>query len=275
MANRILDINWSGMPGHFSRRQRAQVCYGTYRIGQIARFEKMKADLAAGKPIIKDRLALTEYLIINDIGVLRKAAEDPGNRDLGGFMAAIQSNEDITYSSSGRSIGMASPHNTSLFWGCHDKVGSMLQGGHRILEIGSGMTREAIHYAKTHPQNLVVAVEANAYNIRWSYDYLAECGLLKNPLPNFRLLFGDIRRMERPVDFRADLALAHWVFFHKDRPLKADKEMLEASLAWLNHRSTLYIDPAFNGSKLQEMIKEVAAKPWNSGKRVIFSGEEV
>lgn len=282
MPMRIMGLHETSVPKHFTRRMSAQVRYGTYTVEQITRHESMRANLNAGRSLMaeekpashEDKLALTEYCIINNPEDLRSAFESGTLPEVYDLMRDI---ENRAYSPSGRFLGMYDPENPKTeYWHFDDLITSRYRAGLRILELGPGPTLCAITHAKYHPDHFITTVEANAMNIRSLYQDLDRLGYVTNPLPNLRVLIGDIRHMPPPEDFTAGLLIANWVFWHQNvegdvsRPRDEDKEMFAAFLKWSNPDAALRLCPPLSKTALGLHIADVMRRPENSGRKLFF-----
>lgn len=275
-------LHESVVPKHFTPRMRAQVCYRTFSAEQISRHEAMRAQLKANKPLTadgkpastEDKLAFTEYCIMNDRDGLLSAFEAGRSTELIELMRDV---ENQRYSPSGRFLGMEFSTSSGLSWKKFSgDITARFREGLRIFELGPGMTRGAIAHAEQHGDHFVVTLEANAINIRGLYEHLGGLGHIARPLPNLRILFGDIRHMERPDDFAADLLLANLVFTPPDNRLKAlqvmgeYKEMFDAFLSWADPNAALRLTPPIKNDALDKYVADVMKRPENSGRSLFF-----
>jgi len=238
--------------GDFSARIRAMIHYGTFDARKVRQMEKLKraflkSSRGAGPKLSKiQRLRLTEYLLIS--GELYGTAGVP--EDLANatekFRGLIPEIYDIRYNkrlSSGlRSHGMFSPTCYGLW---QKNVQDAINPLHKrsLLEVGPGYSFGSILFAENNPESFVVAVEANALNLLGAYGLLNERKLIEKPLPNLRLLLGDISKLRPPADFRADLVVVQ--FFNVAGPTltQEDRQVCEGILRWMDRDAKIVVYP--------------------------------
>jgi len=282
MAYSILKVDAAAIPPSFTPLMRAQVCYGTFSVGEIERFEALTEAMSTKKPITEngkalydnDVLRFTQYLLMNHTISLAVAIKNGDYPELSEHSRLVAAGGRTDW---GYSLGMhlSIPDDPlermPAAWSFAEDIPEILSGGKNILELGSGISIGSMRYARAHPEHFVVDVEANVYNVEVAYEILGMLGRIDDPMPNLRIMLGDICWLRPPEDFRADLLIAKDVFW-RTVPLEEDKEMLRAFLKWAQPNASFRLLPGMKGFEMRSHIDEELQRPENRGIKLIAGG---